>query len=121
EAETLLADASEAVEIIESSSPVCYAGDISGAYMGLLSAAELGPELRQLATQLQAVLRAALVQKADAPSQPPFADSTAELAGWALRLQQLAVQAGASDGPQALPEATGEHSLLHSVRTLIPQ
>src|SRR5690606_36634066 len=85
-AAALLPDEPQVVEIIESSSPVCYAGEISNAYMGQLSPDELARELWQLAAQLHAALRTALAQHIDpaAPCQPPFADAAAELAGWML-------------------------------------
>jgi nitronate monooxygenase len=95
------ADALTAVENItagdkEFSSPVCYAHEIAGPYMGFFSAEDLSAELWSLADNMQTALRVLLLQEADqaAPSQPPFSDTAAEFAGWSLRLQRLAVTVG---------------------------
>ena len=74
---------------VEPASSVCYAGEMSGAYMG---EDDLGDDLWLLAAQLRSALRAALAQGAEpaASSQPPFADSAAPLAAWSLHMRQLA-------------------------------
>ncbi|MCR6673302.1 nitronate monooxygenase family protein [Devosia ginsengisoli] len=91
EAETLLAPATASDEQVELASSVCYAGEMSGAYMG---EADLTDDLWLLAAQMRAALRTALAHGADpsASSQPPFAAKSATLASWALQMRRLAAR-----------------------------
>lgn len=92
EAEDLLAIDTEVTEyeVAEVASSVCFAGEMSGAYMG---EDDLADDLWRLAALAGAVLRAALAQGVDpaAASQPPFSSDVAVLASWALLLRRLAV------------------------------
>jgi nitronate monooxygenase len=123
EAEALLAVGPDIVaEEMETSSPVCYAGEMSGAYMG---EEDLGQDIRLLAGRMQATLRAALAQGADpdAANQPPFASGVATLAAWALRLRQLAAAEGG--GAPLLPppvpnQMPAQVLLLQALKALIP-
>ena len=121
EAEALLGSGLAVVEAVESSSPVCYAGEFSGAYMGLLDEEELAIDLWQLAGRMLATLRVALArgEDPDASSRPPFADHAAELAGWTLTMRQLATRAGKGSLHHAPPGA--EISLLQAVGALVPK
>lgn len=108
---------------VEPASSVCYAGEMSGAYMG---EDDLADDFWLLAAQLQSALRTALAQGADrsASGQPPFADSAAPLAGWALRIRQLA--ASESKGaPAAHPvisnKLPAQALLLQALGALVPR
>ena len=108
---------------VEPASSVCYAGEMSGASMG---EDDLADDFWLLAAQLQSALRTALAQGADrsASGQPPFADSAAPLAGWALRIRQLA--ASESKGaPAAHPvisnKLPAQALLLQALGALVPR
>lgn len=125
EAEDLLAiDLGTAEEDdVEPSSSVCYAGEMSGAYMG---EDDLADDFWLLATQLQYALRAALAKGVDrsASGQPPFAESAATLAGWALRMRQLA--ASESKGARAIypvisSKLPAQVLLLQALGALVPR
>jgi nitronate monooxygenase len=123
-AEALLDSGPGFEEDIESSSPVCYAGEFSGAYMGLLSEEELASDLWQLAGRMLSALRAMLAQDGDpdAPSRPPFAGQAAELAGWVLQMRQLALRAGKDAGQLRPPPPSPDHvPLLQGVSALVPK
>lgn len=96
EADALIAIEHTTAEQTEYSSPVCYAHEMRGPYMGFLSEEALSAELWMLADNMQTALRVALLREADraAPSQPAFADTIGEFAGWSLRLQRLAAAVG---------------------------
>ena len=126
EAEDLLAidlGTGEEDDDIEPASSVCYAGEMSGAYMG---EDNLGDDFWLLAAQLRSALRAALAQGADAAasSQPPFAASAAPLAAWSLHIRQLA--ASESKGaPAAHPDISSklppQALLLQALGALVPR
>lgn len=110
-------------EEVEPASSVCYAGEMSGAYMGEDGLAD---DFWLLAAQLQSALRTALAQGADrsASGQPPFADSAAPLAGWALRIRQLAASEG-KGAPAAHPvisnKLPAQALLLQALGALVPR
>jgi nitronate monooxygenase len=89
-AEQLLA-ATEVDETVSSSSGVCYAGEMSGAYLGTLEPDELAAAMKDVAANLVHLLQATL--KDSAPSRfdaPPFARDTYPLAAWTVRLRMVA-------------------------------
>jgi nitronate monooxygenase len=105
EAGRLLA-AAEPAETPASASAVCYAGEMSGAYMGTLDRDEVGTAVRELAGDLLAVLRRALADgKAERLDTPPFAADAYGLAAWVLTLRRLAGTEPSSpaSGPADLP------------------
>lgn len=71
----------------EASSPVCYAGDIHGAYLGYLEGAELEAELTAVADQCGALLRAYQTAKR-ADGLPPFDSRTLYCARTYLALNE---------------------------------
>lgn len=126
EAETLLAVAPGPVESeqVELASSVCYAGEMSGAYMG---EADLADDLSLLAAQLRAALRAVLAQGTDpsASSQPPFAAKSATLASWTLQMRRLAISEskGAALPPHPVPSGKlpAQALILQALGGLIPR
>ena len=125
EAEDLLAidlGAAEEDEV-EPASSVCYAGEMSGAYMG---EDDLADDLWLLAVQLRAALRTALARGVNpaASSQPPFPGSAAPLASWSLRLRQLAAsesQGAPASHPVISSKLPADSLLLQSLGALIPR
>jgi hypothetical protein len=90
EAEGLLA-ATDVADVPASASGVCYAGEMSGVYMGTLEPDELAAALRDTAADLLQVLRGTLDEaRAGRFDTPPFAASTYPLAAWTLTLLRLA-------------------------------
>ena len=92
------------------SSSVCYAGEMSGDYMGHASAEEVAQALSTIAADLMEILRLtlAVAAGADAPlSRPPFDPEASTVAGWVLALRGLCAEAGVSalDYNFALPPA----------------
>ena len=125
EAEDLLAiDLGTAEEDeVEPASSVCYAGEMSGAYMG---EDDLADDLWLLAVQLRAALRTALARGVNpaASSQPPFPDRAAPLASWSLRMQQLAAsesQGAPASHPVISSKLPADSLLLQSLGALIPR
>ena len=89
-AEQLLA-ATEVDETVSSSSGVCYAGEMSGAYLGALEPDELAAAMKDVAANLVHLLQATL--KHSAPPRfdaPPFAREPYPLAAWTVKLRTLA-------------------------------
>lgn len=90
EAEGLLA-ATDVADVPASASGVCYAGEMSGVYMGTLEPDELAAALRDTASDLMQVLRGTLDEaRAGRFDAPPFATSAYPLAAWTLTLLRLA-------------------------------
>lgn len=126
EAEDLLAidlGTAEEEDDVEPASSVCYAGEMSGAYMG---EDDLGDDFWLLAAQLQSALRAALAQGVDrsVSGQPPFADSAATLAGWALRMRQLAAsesKGAPATHPVISSKLPAQALLLQALGALVPR
>lgn len=77
------------------SSPVCMAGEFSGAYMGHIEPEELTDRLAGIAADMHEMLRLILAGKADDSglSAPPFHADATPIAGWILLLRQLCVEA----------------------------
>jgi len=126
EAEDLLAidlGTAEEEDDVEPASSVCYAGEMSGSYMG---EDDLADDFWLLAAQLRAALRTVLAQGVNpaASSQPPFPDSAAPLASWTLRMQQLAAREG-NGAPAPRPVVSGKLParalLLQALGALIPR
>jgi nitronate monooxygenase len=89
-AEQLLAT-TEVDETAPSSSGVCYAGEMSGVYLGTLEPDELAAAMKDVASSLVHLLQATL--KDSGPSRfdaPPFAWDTSSLAAWTVRLRMMA-------------------------------
>ncbi|WP_156461326.1 nitronate monooxygenase [Devosia sp. Root436] len=106
---------------VEVSSSVCYAGEMSGAYMG---EADLADDLWLLDAQMQAALRSALAQgvNPDAASQPPFAANAAALASWSLQVRQLAAGEGvATSHPIVSAKLPPRALLLQGLGALVPR
>lgn len=100
------------------SSPVCYAHEMSGAYMGYLDPDELAAECATLARDIQPLLR-----QAAQPSPydgPPFSDKAATFARWALILREAAGD-HATLFPCPQQAATDPQALLKRLGLLIPR
>lgn len=125
EAETWLAMGATDDDI-ESSSPVCYTGEMAGAYMGHLSDNECARELEGLADDLH---RALCVHLATCDGHLPFVDTAPRLAGALLLVRRLA--ASRNRGKQHWPADLGERSanqlpllqaaILGRLRAILPQ
>jgi len=77
------------------SSPVCLAGEFSGAYMGHAAPEEIAEALSDITADMQEILRLTLAATADEfeLSRPPFHPEAAVIAGWILLLHELCAQA----------------------------
>lgn len=73
-----------------SASAVCYAGEMSGAYMGTIEPGELASALPEIAGDLQRIVRGILADGRTGPASPPFAAEAYPLAAWTVALRQLA-------------------------------
>ena len=107
EAERLLA-ATEVGEMVLSSSAVCYAGEVSGAYMGALEPKEVSAALREVAGDLRQVLQSEPGAR-HSHNNPPFAADRHELAAWLLTLRRVAggaIPARPADRPADLASVT---------------
>jgi nitronate monooxygenase len=113
EAEGLL-PASSSAPASESASAVCYAGEMSGAYMGHIEGDELARARQALSSTLNAALRAVLARQ-DTGEQPGFPDAAYPYAGWALALAAGPPDAVEGDLPQL------QLSLLRQVGALVPR
>jgi nitronate monooxygenase len=94
---------------IERASPVCYVGEMSGAYVGQLEAVEVAEEMAQLLAELRALL-AVMAERSVAPDDenvPPFGPDAVALARWIAGLAAAWEQAGGpaahADGTASLP------------------
>lgn len=88
EAERLLA-MTEMEETVSSSSAVCYAGEMSGAYVGTLEPKEVSAALREIAGDLRQMLQSEPGGR-HSHDAPPFAADLHELAAWLLTLRRIA-------------------------------
>jgi nitronate monooxygenase len=113
EAESLL-PASSGAPMSESASAVCYAGEMSGAYMGHIEGEELARAQQALSSTLNAALWAVLARQ-DAGEQPGFPDAAYPYAGWALALAAGPPEAVEGDLPQL------QLSLLRQAGALVPR
>jgi nitronate monooxygenase len=96
-AENLLPQAPRAAT--GSASPVCYAGEMTGAYMGQLDESEIAAGLGELAALMRRALVAVLAEPQAGP-HPPFPDTAYPYAAWSLALGDMA-KAVAGSGPAA--------------------
>ena len=72
----------------ELSSSVCYAGEMGGAYMGLLEEADAGAEARALARDITALLGRRGAGRGE--NAPPFSRQLLNLSPWLLALSSFA-------------------------------
>lgn len=102
EAEALLAP--DDAYVPEAASPVCYADEIDGAYMGRPSDADITAALSGVAGEMRAALRLHLAEQAADPNSdaPPFGDGADAYARWSLLLGDMV----AGSGGQAVEPAT---------------
>ncbi|MFC3703552.1 NAD(P)H-dependent flavin oxidoreductase [Devosia honganensis] len=105
----------------EFASPVCYAGEMSGAYMGYLEPGEAAAEVGAVVRMLAAGLQAALARPGDGADRPPLAPAGLRFARHILALRPYAgeaEEAGRFGGavPQALPAL-----ILQKLRSLLPR
>jgi nitronate monooxygenase len=113
EAETLLPAALPAAA--GSASPVCYAGEMTGAYMGQLDEGEIAAALAELAALMRQALLAIL---ADPPAdpRPPFTETAWSYAAWLLVLRDLA------GAPAATPQSQSPLiALMQKLGALLPR
>lgn len=112
-------------EETESSSAVCYANEMTGAYMGHLSDSELAGELGALADDIRLALQGTLARHA---TQRPFPDQATALARAVLLIERLAAS---RDGVCHLSVDRAERSatqlplirasILGRLRTILPR
>ena len=113
EAEALMG-AGLADETGQSASPVCYAGEMGGAYMGLLDEAEAAVEVAGIVGMLSRALEAAL--ESEELDRPPFAPAGLRYARHILALRPHAGDAIKPDTGSPDPAAIAKR-----VRTLLPR
>jgi hypothetical protein len=116
EAGRLLA-ATQVADMPSSASAVCYAGEMSGAYLGTLDRDEVAVALREIAGGLLHVLRSGLAEKKAAQlDAPPFAADGYELAAWLLTLRELA-----GSGEEVAGAMTDLATLTRRLGDLVPR
>jgi nitronate monooxygenase len=131
DAEALLESTAGGNEPREASSPVCYAGEFGGAYMGMMEPAELADALQRMAEDMRQLVRERLEELAN-PAEanaPPFESGVYPLAGLALAIGQsgaaLAPAAPRRRAPRSepppRPQGTRRAALLDQLGTLIPR
>ncbi|WDR06902.1 nitronate monooxygenase [Devosia rhodophyticola] len=82
-------------DIVEMSSPACYADEMSGAYMGQADSAEVAEILAQLAPLLRNLFQCVLADNIGGQQdRPPFFERAGDYARWVLLLDRLAANAG---------------------------
>lgn len=95
-------------EVTTSSSAVCYAAEMSGAYLGTMEPDELAAAMKDVAANLLSLLQHALAEAAPARGDaPPFARDAYSLAAWTAKLRMLAggpTSFGAAFARADLPE-----------------
>jgi nitronate monooxygenase len=96
---------------IERASPVCYVGEMNGAYVGQLEATEVAEEMEQLLAELRGLLPV-MAERNVAPhneNAPPFTRDVVTLARWIMGLAAaweqpgIGEQAGRAGGTATLP------------------
>jgi nitronate monooxygenase len=77
------------------SSPVCFAGEMSGVYMGHAEPHEIADALSDIVADMHEILRLTLAATADEfeLSRPPFCPEASPIAGWILLLHELCIEA----------------------------
>lgn len=98
----------------QSASPVCYAGEMGGAYMGLLEDEEAAVEVAGIVGLLSGALAVAL--ETQGPDSPPFAPAGLRYARHILALRPHAGDAIEPDAGSPDPAA-----IARAVRTLLPR
>lgn len=119
EAEALLASPGSA-PMRERASPVCYAGEISPAYMGLLDEPAAAGETSAILERLRAGLMAALGAGSDG-ERPPFGGSGLLFARHLLALQPFADAGAIAPHPANVVPGTLPTLLLQHLQGLLPQ
>jgi len=102
------------LEFVGQASPVCYADEVGGAYMGFFEEAEAAAATATIVALLRAGLARSLAGPRDGTPRPAFAGADAVAVRDILRLLPLAA---------AVPEAAGsagDGELLERLRALIP-
>lgn len=94
---------------VETSSPVCYAGEMTTLYAGQLEAGELAAEMRAVI----AGLRGLIVAEKREGNCPPFGPGAVEWARW------IAALGGAPRG--GVPEVATGDALLRRLRRMLPR
>ena len=105
EAERLLA-ATEMDETASLSSAVCYAGEMSGAYVGTLDPKEVSAALREIARDLRQMLQTEPDGR-HTHDAPPFAADLYYLAAWLLTLRRVTGSAIPARGAGRTADITG--------------
>jgi nitronate monooxygenase len=104
---------------VELSSPVCYIGEVRGAYAGQLDTAEIAAEIALVMDELRALLRVSLRGAQGSPAadgDPPFVASAVPLARWIVSLA-----AAWTWRPARGPRDGDVAALLDHLGRLIPQ
>lgn len=114
EADELMAS-TEGDEIAELSSAVCYVGEATGAYAGLLDTDEAASELRALEATMLQLLRANLT---GAENEPPFPNSSYTYAAWVAALRQMAGTGASLGAGGAVAPA---QAILQRLSALLPR
>ena len=123
--ETLLADASAfmprlPIPLAGSSSAVCYVGEMTGDYAGILSPDDIVAPIAAVLRQCHDILRLTLALRPDDPSRigPPFNPDAAPLAGRLVQLHELSAEhhIGTADGTAPLPDPADIPATLHQQR-----
>lgn len=106
----------------QSASPVCYAGEMGGAYMGFIDDAEMAAEVSDLVGLLTRGLAATLESQDEEASRPPFASADLRYARHILALRPFADGVDMRSDrktdivPSILPDA-----IVQRARALVPR
>lgn len=109
-------------EIGRSASPVCYAGEMGGAYMGFIDDAEMATEVSNLVGLLARGLAATLESQGEEASRPPFASVDLRYARHIVTLRPFAGGVDVKSdqktdiAPSVLPAA-----IVQRARALVPR
>jgi nitronate monooxygenase len=108
--------------LAESASPVCYVGEMSGAYVGQLEPSEVAEEIATLLPELRAVLCSLSIEDASRSrgSTLPFSPRTATLARWIIKLNGALGSGGHHIDKSGAVDAAAETALRH-IRNLAPR
>ncbi|GHA33285.1 hypothetical protein GCM10007989_31850 [Devosia pacifica] len=85
------------------SSPVCYADEMVGAYMGHLEPDVVRRQLKRLSLDMAQLLRAILLQDRADNNHPPFVQAGVDYARWSLLLRSLSAGERPRHDPPAAP------------------
>ncbi|HUH77412.1 MAG TPA: hypothetical protein VLZ53_08605, partial [Devosia sp.] len=121
------------IPLADSSSAVCYVGELTGDYAGILSPTESVVPIAALLRQCHDILRLTLALRPDDPSRigPPFNPDAAPLAGRLVQLHALSAEhhIAIADGTAPLPDPADipatlrqlRQSLAHGLADLVPR